>query len=206
MDLAYYINLTGVAVFAISGSLAAAEKKDYHNDLFSSFFTGFITAIGGGTLRDITLGNYPVSWVKDENVLWAIFTGIVFTIAFGGYLTKIKKGIILFDTIGMGIYTIIGTKISLQYGVNPFASAILGMITAVFGGVIRDTLLNDVPLIFRREIYATACLAGASLYILLDAMDIDPQINTSVSAASVFLIRSIAVRFNIALPKLRLPE
>ncbi len=206
MDLSYYINLAGVTVFAVSGALAASEKKTLHNDAFSVFFTGFITAIGGGTLRDITLGNYPVAWVRDGNVLWAIFLGFVITIVFARYLIRIKKGIFLFDTIGVGIYTVIGTRISLFYGVNPFAAAILGMISAVFGGVIRDTLINEVPMIFRREIYATACLAGAILYILLDRWDINGEINTAVSAFTVILIRLIAVRFNLSLPKFRLPD
>ncbi|TGK01911.1 trimeric intracellular cation channel family protein [Leptospira langatensis] len=206
MDLAYYFNLAGVTVFAVSGALAAAEKKTHHNDAFSVFFTGFITAIGGGTLRDITLGNYPVSWVSDSNVLWAIFIGFVITIVFPRYLLKMKTGIFLFDTIGIGIYTVIGTRISLLAGVNPFAAAILGMISAVFGGVIRDTLINEVPMIFRKEIYATACLVGAVLYILLERLEVNVEINTAVSAFAVILARIIAVRFNLSLPKFRLPE
>ncbi|EPG65967.1 trimeric intracellular cation channel family protein [Leptospira wolffii] len=206
MDFSYYINLGGIAVFAVSGALAAAEKRSYHNDVFSAFFTGFITAIGGGTLRDITLGNYPVSWIRDENVLWAIFSGILLSIIFSKYLNRVRKGISLFDTIGVGIYTVIGTRIALSYDVNPFASAILGMVTAVFGGVIRDMMINEVPLIFRREIYATACLAGAGLYILLDKLDVNPEWNTVISATIVIGIRLVSVRMNWALPKIRLPK
>ncbi|MBM9578517.1 trimeric intracellular cation channel family protein [Leptospira sp. 201903070] len=206
MDLSYYIELIGVGFFAISGALAAAEKKSHHNDIFSAFFTGFITAIGGGTLRDITLGNYPVAWVRDENVLWAIFSGFVLTIFFARYWVRFRREIFLFDSIGIGIYTVIGTKISLSAGVNPFGSVILGMVTAIFGGVIRDTLINEVPLIFRKEIYATACLAGATLYVAFNYLNIDGDWNTGLSVLLVVLIRVIAVRYNLSLPKFKLPE
>ncbi|EQA46490.1 putative membrane protein [Leptospira broomii serovar Hurstbridge str. 5399] len=206
MNFSTYFDLAGVAVFAISGALAASEKKGHHSDAFTVFFTGFITAIGGGTLRDITLGNYPVSWVRDSNVLWAIFVGFLITIVFTRFLVRYRSWIFIFDTVGISIYTVIGTKISLSYGVNPFAASILGMISAVFGGVIRDTLINEVPLIFRREIYATACLAGAILYILLSKADVNVDLSTGISAALIILIRIIAVRYNLALPKFRLPE
>ncbi|RHX88389.1 trimeric intracellular cation channel family protein [Leptospira stimsonii] len=206
MDLSYYIELIGVGFFAISGALAAAEKKGHHNDIFSAFFTGFITAIGGGTLRDITLGNYPVAWVRDQNVLWAIFFGFVLTILFARYWVRFRREIFIFDSIGIGIYTVIGTKISLLAGVNPFASVILGMVSAIFGGVIRDTLINEVPLIFRKEIYATACLAGATLYVALQYLNIDENWNTGFSVFLVVFIRIVAVRCNLSLPKFRLPE
>ncbi|MBM9502759.1 trimeric intracellular cation channel family protein [Leptospira sp. 201903071] len=206
MDLSYYIELIGVGFFAISGALAAAEKKSHHNDIFSAFFTGFITAIGGGTLRDITLGNYPVAWVRDQNVLWAIFFGFVLTILFARYWVRFRREIFLFDSIGIGIYTVIGTKISLAAGVNPFGAVILGMVSAIFGGAIRDTLINEIPLIFRKEIYATACLAGATLYVVFDYLHIDENWNTGFSVFIVVFIRVIAVRYNLSLPKFRLPE
>ncbi|MCG6169131.1 trimeric intracellular cation channel family protein [Leptospira sp. FAT2] len=205
MDLSYYIELTGVGFFAISGALAAAEKKGHHHDIFSAFFTGFITAIGGGTLRDITLGNYPVAWVRDENVLWAIFIGFIVTLLFARYWGRFRREMFLFDSIGIGIYTVIGTKISLATGVNPFGSVILGMISAIFGGVIRDTLINEVPLIFRKEIYATACLAGATLYILLGYLNVNSDWNMGLSVLLVVTIRIVAVRFNLSLPLFRLP-
>ncbi|MBW0432511.1 trimeric intracellular cation channel family protein [Leptospira yasudae] len=205
MDLSYYIELTGVGFFAISGALAAAEKKGHHHDIFSAFFTGFITAIGGGTLRDITLGNYPVAWVRDENVLWAIFIGFIVTLLFARYWGRFRREMFLFDSIGIGIYTVIGTKISLAAGVNPFGSVILGMISAIFGGVIRDTLINEVPLIFRKEIYATACLAGATLYILLGYLNVNSDWNMGLSVLLVVTIRIVAVRFNLSLPLFRLP-
>ncbi|TGL39821.1 trimeric intracellular cation channel family protein [Leptospira perdikensis] len=203
-SFSYYIGLAGIMVFTISGALAALEHKDHHHDLFSVFFTGFITAIGGGTLRDITLGNYPVSWVRDENILWAIFLGFLLVILLPRLLTKLKGELFLFDTLGIGIYTVLGTRIALDHGVNFFASALLGMISAIFGGVIRDTLMNAVPFIFRKEIYATACLVGSVLYIVLNVWDVNSNVNLIVSSSVVVAIRVLAVRYNLGLPKIKI--
>ncbi|TGL10373.1 trimeric intracellular cation channel family protein [Leptospira levettii] len=203
-SFSYYIGLAGIMVFAISGAVAALEHKEHHHDVFSVFFTGFITAIGGGTLRDITLGNYPVSWVKDENILWAIFLGFLLVIFFPKRLTKLRSELFLFDTLGIGIYTVLATRIALDHGVNFFASALLGMISAIFGGVIRDTLMNEVPFIFRKEIYATACLAGAVLYLILHSFQFDGNLNLSISASVVVIIRIIAVKYNLGLPKIKI--
>ncbi|TGM75324.1 trimeric intracellular cation channel family protein [Leptospira levettii] len=203
-SFSYYIGLAGIMVFAISGAVAALEHKEHYHDVFSVFFTGFITAIGGGTLRDITLGNYPFSWVKDENILWAIFLGFLLVIFFPKRLTKLRSELFLFDTLGIGIYTVLGTRIALDHGVNFFASALLGMISAIFGGVIRDTLMNEVPFIFRKEIYATACLAGAVLYLILHSFQLDGNLNLSISASVVVIIRIIAVKYNLGLPKIKI--
>ncbi|GBF49993.1 putative membrane protein [Leptospira ryugenii] len=206
MNPFYLLELAGITVFAISGALAALERREHHHDFFSVFFTGFITAIGGGTLRDITLGNYPVSWVRDQNVLWAIFVGFMLTIGIPRLLLKLRKEVFLFDTVGIGIYTILGTKISLAQNVNPFAAIILGMVSAIFGGVIRDTLMNQVPFIFRKEIYATACLLGAFVYISLRAWGISEGMNAFVSVSLVVLVRIAAVKFKLSLPKIYLPK
>lgn len=204
LSFSYYIGLAGIMVFTISGAIAALEHKEHHHDVFSVFFTGFITAIGGGTLRDITLGNYPVSWVKDENILWAIFVGFLLVIFLPKVLTKLRNELFLFDTLGIGIYTVLGTRIALDHGVNAFASALLGMISAIFGGVIRDTLMNEVPFIFRKEIYATACLAGSVLYLVLNEFACEPNLNLILSASIVVSIRLIAVKYNLGLPKLKI--
>ena len=170
MQLPYYIDMIGVLVFAISGALAASDKKMYQ-DLFGVFFTGFISAIGGGTLRDVTLGVYPLAWVKDMNYLIFITLGVIITVLFKRVIFRLHKVIFLLDTVGIGVYTILGVQKSLQYRFNPFAAIILGMVSAVFGGVIRDTLINELPLIFQKEIYATACMAGAVVVVFLDFYD-----------------------------------
>lgn len=196
----YWLNLIGIFFFTISGSLAARDKKHYH-DYFGVFFTGFITAIGGGTLRDMMLGAYPISWLNDKNILISIIIAFVFTLLFKKYIVKLRRTLFLFDTVGVGIYTILGVQKSLEYHVNPFAAVILGLISAVFGGVIRDTLLNEIPLIFAKEIYATACIIGAVLFVGLLHLNIDSTIAATISMSLIIVIRVIAVKYKLALPK-----
>lgn len=199
MQLPYYIDLLGTAVFAVSGVLAASGKNLYR-DIFSVSFMGFLTAIGGGTIRDITLGYYPIAWVKDQNYLLAIFCAVLLTIIFNKYIIRYPKTLFLFDTIGIAIYTIVGLNKALSVNVAPSSAVILGMFSAVMGGVIRDTLINELPLIFRKEIYATACLAGGFLFIILQNCGVDANWNAYISILSIIAIRIWVVRFNIALP------
>ena len=196
----YWLNLIGIFFFTISGALAARDKKHYH-DYFGVFFTGFITAIGGGTLRDMMLGAYPISWLNDKNILISIIIAFVFTLLFKKYIVKLRRTLFLFDTVGVGIYTILGVQKSLEYHVNPFAAVILGLISAVFGGVIRDTLLNEIPLIFAKEIYATACIFGAVLFVGMLYLKIDATIAATISMSLIIVIRVIAVKYKLALPK-----
>jgi uncharacterized membrane protein YeiH len=198
--LFYWLNLIGIFFFTISGSLAARDKKHYH-DYFGVFFTGFITAIGGGTLRDMMLGAYPISWLSDRNILISIIIAFLFTLVFKKYIVKLRRTLFLFDTVGVGIYTILGVQKSLELGVNPFAAVILGLISAVFGGVIRDTLINEIPLIFAKEIYATACMAGAVLFTTLLYFKIDSNIAAILSMSIIIIIRILAVKYKLALPK-----
>lgn len=202
MTIPYSADLAGAYLFIISGALAASDQagRRYYSDAFSVFFTGFVTAIGGGTLRDMVLGSYPVSWVKDLNVLIAIFAGFLTVLIFFRWITKLRRTLFLFDTLGIGLFTIVGLEKSLALGVNPLASAILGMFSAVFGGVIRDVLINEVPLIFRKEIYATACLAGAGLYLLLDHFGVEKSWCFIPSVVLIVVIRLAAVNWNWSLP------
>lgn len=198
--LFYYLNLVGIFFFSISGSLAARDKKHYH-DYFGVFFTGFVTAIGGGTLRDMMLGDYPISWLKNPDILIAIIIAFAVTLFFKNHIIRLRRTLFLFDTIGVGIYTILGLQKSLDFGVNPFAAVILGLISAVFGGVIRDTLLNEIPLIFAKEIYATACIFGATLYSLLIYAGINIDIAAPLSMTAIIVLRVVAVKYRLALPK-----
>lgn len=198
--LFYWLNLIGIFVFTISGSLAARDKKHYH-DYFGVFFTGFLTAIGGGTLRDMMLGAYPIAWLNDRNILISIIVAFLVTLLFKNAIIKFRRTLFLFDTIGVGIYTILGVEKSLEYHVNPFAAVILGLISAVFGGVIRDTLINEIPLIFAKEIYATACLTGAVLFTSMLYFKIDPNIAAPICMAVIIIFRVLAVKYKLALPK-----
>jgi len=201
MQIPYFVDLLGTLVFAISGALAAFGKKMYQ-DIFGVSFTAFVTAIGGGTLRDIFLDLHPLSWIKDGNYIIAIITGVLLTVYFRRYIKKIPRTLFLLDTVGVALYTILGVQKALAHDVNAIAAIILGMVSAVFGGVLRDTLINEIPLIFKREIYATACLAGAGLFVVLNYYKIDADINFFAGVALIILIRIISVRYKIALPKI----
>ena len=201
LTVPHWIDLTGVFFFAMSGALAAYDKGIYR-DFFGITFIAFITAIGGGTIRDIMLGIHPLAWIGDMSYLLAIGAGVIIAVIARRQLLKLTTTMLLFDAVGIGLYTILGTQKSLAADVNPLAAIILGMFSAVFGGVIRDTLLNDLPLIFRKEIYATACLAGGSLFVLLRHYAVDADIAAFSGIALVIAVRVIAVYKSWSLPKM----
>jgi uncharacterized membrane protein YeiH len=201
--IAYYADLLGVYVFAISGALAASDKNMY-KDLFGLSFTGFATAVGGGTLRDMILGVHPVAWVADNNYLLVITAGILSTIVFRRVLVRMQRLMLIFDTVGIAIYTIVGLQKAQALQVAPLAAMLMGLFTAVMGGVIRDTLINEIPQIFRKQIYATACIAGALLYLALRLTTMPDKWNALISILTIILIRLLSIRYKWALPKIDL--
>lgn len=198
----YWIDLLGTGVFAVSGALSALSKKMYH-DLFGIFFVGFLTAVGGGTLRDIIMGAYPIAWIRDPNYLLTIVGSV--GIALAGrrwWFGRLRRPLLVFDTIGIGLYTILGMQKALSFAVNDWAAMLLGVMSAIFGGVIRDTLVNDLPLIFDRQVYATACLAGAILFWAGRSAVIDPSVNFWLASSTITIIRLVAIRYGWALPRI----
>lgn len=196
MDWIYALDILGTLVFAISGALAAIDKKF---DLVGTLILSLVTAVGGGTLRDILIGQTPVAWMKDLNYLWIICLALVMTYFFKDHILKLRKSMFLFDTIGIGLFTILGLQKTLDIGLSPVIAVLMGAVSAVFGGVIRDVLSNEVPLIFRKEIYASACVAGGIAFLLLEAFSNFAQFNIIASISVVFLIRYFAVRNHWAL-------
>lgn len=199
MTLQYALELIGTFVFAISGALAVRERE---HDLFGAGFTGFITAIGGGTLRDILLDAHPLVWIGDIYFLYAILVGILAAFIFPNFLSRLRKTFFLFDTLGIGFFTVLGVEKALILGVRPEIAAIMGMFSAVMGGVIRDTLTNEIPILFRKEIYASACLAGAILYLVLNYFGLAREWNLLISMSAVISIRLIAMKYKLSLPRL----
>ncbi|MDO9551656.1 trimeric intracellular cation channel family protein [Rhodonellum sp.] len=199
MDLQYPLELVGTFVFAISGALAV---RDLEHDIFGAGFTGFITAIGGGSLRDILLGSYPLVWIGDVYFLYAIFAGVFIAFIFPKMMLKLRRTMFLFDTLGIGFFTILGVEKALSLGVRPEIAAIMGMFSAVMGGVFRDTLTNEIPILFRKEIYASACLAGATLYLILNYFGLERDYNMLISISVIISIRLIAVKYKLSLPRL----
>lgn len=199
MELQYALELTGTFVFAISGALAIRERE---HDLFGAGFTGFITAIGGGTLRDILLDSYPLVWIGDIWFLYAILLGILAAFVFPSFLSRLRKTFFLFDTLGIGFFTVLGVEKALSLGVRPEIAAIMGMFSAVMGGVIRDTLTNEIPVLFRKEVYASACLAGAIMYLVLNYYGVPRDYNLLISMSLVISIRLISMKYKLSLPRL----
>ncbi len=187
----YGMDLLGTAVFAISGTIVSRNQG---LDFFGALVIAFVTAVGGGTLRDILIGSTPVGWMLDLNYVLAIACGVILAIIFGKSIAKWNKTMFFFDAIGIGLFTILGLEKTLGLGLGPVIALIMGMVSAVFGGVVRDVLANRIPLIFRSEIYATACLAGGLLYLLLTLSDMSRTLAMSLSIILIFTIRILAVK------------
>ena len=201
MEIQYYFEIFGIFFYGISGALAADEKSG--RDWFGVTFIAFLTSIGGGTIRDVLLGAYPIGWIKDVNFLYAVSPGIIIAALFYKFLMNLRKTFMLFDTLGIALFTIVGVEKALSLGVSPVVAIIMGMFTAVMGGVIRDMMLNDIPVIFQKEIYASACLAGAIVYVLLDQFDFNRTLVFFISGGVIVSIRFLALKYNLAMPKFK---
>jgi uncharacterized membrane protein YeiH len=201
VQIQYLLELSGTGFFAMSGAIAANQKAK--PDWFGVTFIGFITAIGGGSIRDMLLGAYPLPWIADATRIYVIIGAIICSSLFFNVLLRLRKTIFLFDSLGIALFTILGTEKALSYNVTPMIAAVMGMFSAIMGGVLRDVLINEIPIIFRKEIYATACLAGATLYLLLKYLDCNRNLCLLVSVAVIFMIRVLAVKYKLSLPQFR---
>ncbi|MDG4716251.1 trimeric intracellular cation channel family protein [Winogradskyella marincola] len=197
------IDILGTIAFAISGVLVAMNKR---MDPFGVLIIAFVTAVGGGTLRDIMVGVEPVSWMRNMTFVYVIIGSAIFAVIFRNYLKHLRRSLFLFDTIGIGLYTVIGIETGLVAGLHPIICVALGTMTACFGGVTRDILCNEIPVIFRKEIYATACIVGGLSYFLMRFFLKDENYLFVIAGLVVIVIRLIAVRFQISLPSLYTSE
>ena len=194
-----FLDYAGTAVFAISGALAAINKRF---DLFGILILAAVTAIGGGTLRDVLIGRTPVGWMQNLEYVYIIFGATIITILFGNYFNHLRKTLFLFDSIGLALFTITGVELGLQFGLHPVVCVLLGTMTAAFGGVIRDTLSNEIPLIFKKEIYASISIIGGALFLLLTQFELKSNLIYIIISITVVTLRVFAVRFGWHLPKL----
>lgn len=199
MNLIYTIDILGTFAFAISGSLVASDKKF---DIFGVLIIAFVTAVGGGMLRDILINAHPINWIGDLNYIWTIFLAVFLTFLFKSKIAFLSKTLFLFDTIGISVFTLLGLQKGLSFDLHPFIAIIMGMVSVVFGGVLRDVLTNKIPLIFKKEIYASACLAGGLSYLILNLVSIPKEINFIISASVIIIIRLISVKYELELPKI----
>jgi uncharacterized membrane protein YeiH len=192
------IDILGTFSFAAAGAFAAMEKK---LDPFGVLIISFATAIGGGTVRDILIGDLPVAWLSNSTAIWVILFGAIAAVFFGSYLKKLDKMLFLFDAMGLGLFTMIGIQKGIDHHFSTGICVMLGTITGCFGGVLRDVLLNNVPLIFQKEIYASASIIGGAIFFLLLHLNSSDNIAYTVSILIIFFVRVLAVQLNWSLPK-----
>lgn len=200
-----YINLIdylGTFAFAISGIRMAASKRF---DWFGAYVVGLVTAIGGGTTRDLLLGITPF-WMVQPSYLIVTGIALLFVIVFGKWIVRLNYTIFMFDAIGLGLFVVVGIDKTVSLGFPVWVSIAMGMITGSVGGVIRDVLINQVPLILRKDIYAMACIFGGLIYFACVWLDFSLFTTQTVSLISVILIRVLAARFHIGLPVLKYQE
>ncbi len=193
----HIIDILGTFSFAVSGAFFAMEKK---LDPFGVIIIAFVTAIGGGTLRDVMIGNLPVGWLRNETAAITIFIAAIGSMFFEARLRKFTTTLFLFDALGLGLFTIVGIEKAMELHFGMGVCIALGTITASFGGVIRDVLLNNVPLVFRKEIYAMASIIGGLVYFALKKIQLDEDAAKIVCILLIFLIRLVAVRYKLGLP------
>lgn len=198
-DFITIIDYIGTFAFAISGiRLASAKRFDW----FGAYVVGLATAIGGGTIRDILLDVTPF-WMLQPAYLIVTGLALGFVIAFGKYVIRLNNTFFIFDAIGLGLFAVVGIEKSLACGFPFWVATIMGVSTGAAGGVIRDVFINEVPLIFRKEIYALACVFGGFVYYVCTLLGVPPTVTQLVSASGVIAARILAVKFHISLPVLK---
>jgi uncharacterized membrane protein YeiH len=168
-------------------------------DPFGIAIIAFVTAVGGGTLRDLLI-DADITWMRDMTFVYVIFGSTVLAIILRKKLQYVRRSLLLFDTIGIALYTIVGVEKGIAADFPPIICIALGTISACFGGVIRDILCNEIPIIFRKNIYATACIVGGGAYFLLEKTPLSEDVVVVIAGSLVILIRILAVTFNWSLP------
>ncbi|MEH6387382.1 trimeric intracellular cation channel family protein [Pseudomonas profundi] len=198
----YAFDLFGVAVFAITGALMAGRKS---MDLLGVLVIAIITALGGGTLRDVILDRHPVVWIRDDSYILVAIAAALGTVVWVRLTRPIHEtGLLVADAFGLAVFTVIGTQVAMATEVPLSAAVIMGVMTDVAGGVLRDIICNEIPLIFHKEIYATASILGALLYTTLAPLKLPPGLDVALAMSSVLLIRLAAIRWQLQLPRFHL--
>jgi uncharacterized membrane protein YeiH len=196
-QLNYLLDLLGVAVFAISGALAGAHRG---LDLFGIAVLAAVTAIGGGTLRDVLLNRHPVFWLKDPKYLYVILVAVAVTVLGQGYLPNLQTPLLVADALGLGLFALSGAQIAEDSRHSWIVVILMGTMTGVAGGVVRDLLSGVVPLLLRRDIYATAAIAGISLYLVMRLAGIKRSWAFIIGMVSVVALRLFAIALGWQLP------
>ncbi len=200
-SILYCLDMMGVIACAIAGTLLAQHKG---LDIFGCILVSMVNAIGGGTLRDIALDRHPLFWMTDLNYVIVItITSLILQIFFHLY-HKIDKALKFFDAIGLATFSVIGFKVALAQDAVPAIAVMMGVWTAIMGGMIRDIICNEIPLVLQKEIYITASVIGSCVYLLLDSFGIHTGVNDMIMLIVIFVVRIFAIIFDWHLPSIRL--
>ncbi len=199
MNFIHLIDYAGTFAFAISGiRLASAKRFDW----FGAYVVGLVTAIGGGTTRDLLLNVTPF-WMTQPSYLIVTGLALISVILFGKFIIRLNNTFFIFDTIGLGLFVVVGIERTLDAGFPFWVAIVMGMITGSVGGITRDILINELPLIFRKDIYALACVIGGVVFLCCYEAHFSSTITQILSAASVILTRVLAVKYHISIPVLK---
>lgn len=193
------IETLGIMAFAFSGALAAMQKR---LDVFGVLVLTFVTAIGGGTLRDIMIGSLPVAWLKDLQTIFTLIICYVVALFFRNQLRKYKMIMFWLDTIGLAFFAVVAMAKAVSFGLHPIVAVAIGTISGCFGGIIRDVLLNEIPYVFRKDVYASACIAGGFIYFLLSYFIADNNLVSLLAGGVIITIRFGAKYFNLEMPSI----
>jgi len=200
MNILDIISYAGIFIFAITGAFKA---RKYKMDIFGAAVLAFVTAYGGGTLRDLLIGVRPVSWINDNIALSLVLASIFITFLFKLNQHQFTRTIFFTDAIGIGLFTVAGIEKSLSFGLNDIYAVVMGVITATFGGLIADILCNAVPNLLKRgELYATACAIGGIIYVLLKKIPLEYHLNLFICIIIVVGVRIYSKRKRLSLPEI----
>ena len=190
------IEFFGTFAFAISGIRLASAKQF---DLFGAFVVGFVTAIGGGTVRDLLLDVTPF-WMQNPIYMWCTLAALIFVMIFHKHLVHLNNTFFAFDSIGLGLFVVVGVEKTIALGYPAWVVITMGTITGAIGGIIRDVLINEIPLVFRKDIYALACVFGGIVFTILYSLNVNLIVNELATASIVIFIRFMAVKYHWHIP------
>lgn len=199
MNVLHIIYLVAIAAEAASGALMGMRRR---MDMFGLSVVGTVTALGGGSIRDMLLGHYPLGWVAHPEYLLFTIGSAVAAAILAQRLYRLKTAFLVMDALGLVAFTVIGCNITAATGAHVVVVILMGMITGVFGGLLRDILCNQVPLVLQRDLYATVSLGTGMLYVGLLHFKVDADMSTAVAICTGFVFRLVAIRFSLTLPVL----
>ncbi|PKO85494.1 MAG: hypothetical protein CVU18_19855 [Betaproteobacteria bacterium HGW-Betaproteobacteria-12] len=196
-DLLLVIYLVAITAEAMSGALAAGRRN---MDVFGVAVIAFVTALGGGTIRDVVLGNFPIGWTQHPEYVYLVILAGLATTLLARFMHHLKSIFLMLDALGLVAFSLIGCNVALQLDYPPLVVIMAGMLTGICGGILRDVLCNQVPVVFCRELYASVSLCVCALFLVLRQVGIDADLNMAACFAAGFSFRMLALRFSWQLP------